>query len=109
MKMNPLALTAVRAFSRFHASVYRMFGGKGPFADKTLVLTTRGRKSGREVSIPLFYVADGGRLYIVASFGGYDEAPHWYRNLLTHPEVTVNLRDDSRRDPTRSMSTGREQ
>ncbi|MGH7858529.1 MAG: nitroreductase/quinone reductase family protein, partial [Candidatus Binatia bacterium] len=57
----------------------------------TLILTTRGRKSGREIATPLFHVAEGERLYVVASFGGNDEPPGWYKNLLANAEATVEV------------------
>jgi len=91
MEWNPWLVTAVRAMSRAHSTLYRVLGGSGFFNRNTLILTTRGRKTGRETSIPLLYVEDGGRLYIVASFGGSDTPPGWYRNLLAHPEVTAEL------------------
>lgn len=58
----------------------------------SLVLTTRGRRTGRETSTPLFYAEDGARLYVAASFAGSGEPPNWYRNLLAHPTVAVETR-----------------
>ena len=91
MEWNPWMATAVRAMSRAHSALYRMLGGAGFMNRNTLLLTTRGRKTGREVSIPLLYVEDGGRLYIVGSFGGSDTPPGWYRNLVVHPDVTAEV------------------
>jgi deazaflavin-dependent oxidoreductase (nitroreductase family) len=34
---------------------------------------------------------DGDRIFALASKGGSDENPHWYGNLVAHPEVTVEL------------------
>ena len=87
MKIPALAQSIVRGFGRLHVAFFRAVAGRG--SSRTLLLTTAGRKSGRPVSVPLFYAADGERLYIVASFGGNDEAPGWYRNLLANPEVEV--------------------
>ena len=91
MEWNPWMATAVRAMSRAHSALYRMLGGAGFMNRNTLLLTTSGRKTGREVSIPLLYVEDGGRLYIVGSFGGSDTPPGWYRNLVVHPDVTAEV------------------
>ena len=91
MEWNPWMATAVRTMSRAHSALYRMLGGAGFMNRNTLLLTTRGRKTGREISIPLLYVEDGGRLYIVGSFGGSDTPPGWYRNLVVHPEVTAEV------------------
>ena len=87
MKIPALAQSVVRGFGRLHVGFFRAFGGRGNAS--TLVLTTTGRRSGRPVSVPLFYAADGERLYIVASFGGNDDAPGWYRNLLADSAVEV--------------------
>jgi len=91
MEWNPWLATLVRGMSRTHARLYRVLRGIGSLNRNTLVLTTRGRKTGREVAVPLLYVEEGGRLYIVASFGGSDTAPGWYRNLLAHPDVRAEI------------------
>lgn len=92
MRIPSLVAGPFRASTRFHARLYRWLGGKGFLNRNTLVLTTTGRKTERAIAIPLYYVAEGERLYVVASFGGSDVAPHWYQNLLVHPEVGVELK-----------------
>jgi deazaflavin-dependent oxidoreductase (nitroreductase family) len=46
-----------------------------------LLLTTTGRRSGQARTIPLLYLEDGGDWVVVASNGGRDEHPGWWRNL----------------------------
>ncbi len=58
---------------------------------KTLLLTTRGRRSGEPRTAPLIYGTDDGSYLIVASVGGADQPPAWYLNLLADPEVEVQL------------------
>ncbi len=92
MKMHPLAEGFVRGFSNVHTFLFRSIGLTGPGSlRQMLILTTRGRKTGREVSVPLLYVEENGKLYIVASFGGNDTHPGWYKNLVANPEVGVEL------------------
>lgn len=105
MTWNPILAAVVRGFSRLHAAVYRLAGGAGLVGRNTLLLTTRGRKTGRELSIPLLYVAEGERLYVVASFGGSDRPPHWYLNLKAHPEVGAQVGGAMRRYRARSLTT----
>jgi deazaflavin-dependent oxidoreductase (nitroreductase family) len=62
-------------------------------------------EDGREVSTPLLYIEENEKLYIVASFGGNDSHPGWYRNLVANPEVKVERNNESRRYHTRSLST----
>lgn len=81
----------IRAGSRFHKFLFRTLG-LGRFrlvGQDSLILTTRGRRSGRETSTPLFYAEAAGRLYLAGSFAGSGEPPNWYRNLEAHPEVGV--------------------
>ena len=106
MKMHPLLKGVVRGFSRMHTMLFRSLGATGPGAFRnTLILTTRGRRTGREVATPLLYVEDQGKLYIVASFGGNDAHPGWYLNLTAHPEVKVELKDGARAYRARSLSS----
>jgi deazaflavin-dependent oxidoreductase (nitroreductase family) len=59
----------------------------------TLLLTTRGRRSGRLRRTPLIYGRDGDAYIVVASRGGKPEHPDWYLNLVAEPEVTVQVVD----------------
>ncbi|MBI3768751.1 MAG: nitroreductase family deazaflavin-dependent oxidoreductase [Deltaproteobacteria bacterium] len=103
MELNPWMASLVRAMSRLHNGLYRTLGGAGFMNRNTLILTTSGRKTGRESSTPLLYVEDGGRLYIVGSFDGSDTPPGWYRNLVAHPEVKVELAGATRRYRARTL------
>ncbi len=47
--------------SEQHAFFYRLTGGLGPFDRNICILTTRGRKTGREISKPLWYYERRGR------------------------------------------------
>jgi deazaflavin-dependent oxidoreductase (nitroreductase family) len=57
----------------------------------TLLLTTRGRRSGRLRRTALIYGRDGDRYVVVASNGGARNHPHWYLNLTAQPEVQVQV------------------
>ena len=59
-----------------------------------LLLTTTGRKTGRETTTPLIYGLDAGTPVIVASKGGAPEHPGWYRNLSKTPEVELQVGPD---------------
>lgn len=104
MKMHPMVEGLVRGVSRLHTQVFRWVGPKGigPFK-QTLILTTKGRKTGREIATPLLYVEDAGKLYLVASFGGNDAEPGWLRNLKANPEVGIELGKESRRYRARPL------
>ena len=58
---------------------------------KILLLTTKGRKTGEQHTVPLIYEKAGDRYVIVASKGGAPEHPGWYRNLAKDPEVELQV------------------
>ncbi len=96
MKMRGTA--RARMMDRVHRFVYRASGGRllGRFADDqgdspVLLLTTTGRKTGKERTHPLLYLPDGDRFVVVASNSGADAHPAWYRNLEDNPAVTVQV------------------
>ena len=57
----------------------------------TLVLTTRGRRTGEQRRTALIYGRDGDQYLIVASKAGADQPPWWYLNLIAHPTVEVQV------------------
>src|SRR6478735_8716075 len=57
----------------------------------TLLLTTRGRRSGSLRRTPLIYGESDGAYVIVASKGGTPQHPAWYLNLTAEPEVTIQV------------------
>ncbi len=59
----------------------------------TILLTTIGRKSGKERTNPVNIAQDGDKYYIVASLAGFDESPQWYLNLVKNPRVWIQPRD----------------
>lgn len=56
-----------------------------------LLLHTTGAKSGEERINPLMYLRDGDTLAVFASYAGANHDPDWFRNLVAHPEVTVEI------------------
>ncbi|MCX5195085.1 nitroreductase family deazaflavin-dependent oxidoreductase [Streptomyces sp. NBC_00249] len=68
-------------------------GAEGQYwnGTQTLLLTTVGRVSGLPVRTPLIYGEDNGHYLVVASNGGADDAPLWYRNLSADPRVRVQV------------------
>jgi len=57
----------------------------------TLLLTTIGRKSGKERHAPLLYVERRGAYVVIGSKGGNPDDPTWYRNLQSHPDCEVRV------------------
>lgn len=57
----------------------------------TLLLTTRGRKTGKLRRTALIYGRDGDNYVVVASIGGAPKHPKWYLNLVGDPEVELRV------------------
>ena len=54
-----------------------------------IVLTTRGRRSGKVRKTPLMRVEHAGQYALVASMGGAPTHPVWYRNLVADPAAVA--------------------
>ena len=67
-----------------------------------LLLTTRGRTTGASHTVPLLYLQDGAVVAVIASWGGRDHHPDWYRNLMADPVATLKLGHDERRVEART-------
>ena len=69
--------------------------------DRTIDITTRGRKTGQPRRKEIWFHNVEGRLYITGTPGRRD----WYANLLAHPEFTFHLKQSVRADlPARATA-----
>ena len=78
-----------------HTAIYRLSGGRvgasiGGMG--MLILTTRGRLSGKARSVPLGYILEGDSYVVIASYGGSPRHPLWYLNLLSEPCGSVQVK-----------------
>ncbi len=84
-----------KLFFPLYVWLYRLTGGKiggsmGKF--KVLLLTTKGRRTGRILTRPLGYFERDGGYFIVASNQGRDKNPGWYYNLKGNPnDVSIEV------------------
>lgn len=53
---------------------------------REITLTVTGRKSGRAISIPVWFVLEGHKLYLLPVTGSDTQ---WYRNVLKTPGVHI--------------------
>ena len=83
-------------FGQEHVDRYEATGGEDGHdwrGTTTLILTTKGRKSGEERKNPLIYQEHDGDYLVVASKGGWPHPPAWYLNLEADPEVELQVLD----------------
>jgi deazaflavin-dependent oxidoreductase (nitroreductase family) len=66
-------------------------GGKMNGGD-VLLLTTTGRKSGKQRTVPLIYIMDGSAYVITASAGGAKN-PGWFFNVRSNPQAVIQVKD----------------
>jgi len=95
-------------FGQEHVDRYRETDGAEGHdwrGTQTLLLTTKGRRSGEPRTSPLIYAPYGDDAYtVVASKGGSDEPPAWYLNLVESPDVEVQVRGDRFKARARTAS-----
>lgn len=68
----------------------------GNFAGAPLLLLhTVGARSGQPRINPMMYLADDDAYLVFASKAGSDSNPDWYWNLRAHPNVTIEVGDQT--------------
>jgi deazaflavin-dependent oxidoreductase (nitroreductase family) len=83
-----------RILGSIHRALYRATGGKvGGRMGKApvLLLTTTGRKTGKPRTTPLLYARVDDGYVVIASKGGAERDPLWFRNLQATPGAEVQL------------------
>lgn len=57
---------------------------------RELKITVTGRKSGRLISNPVWFVYEGGKLWLLPVSGSDTQ---WYKNVLQNPGIRIDARD----------------
>ena len=52
-----------------------------------ITITVTGRKSGRTISIPVWFVLEDGKLYLLPVNGSDTQ---WYKNVLKNPSIRID-------------------
>ena len=97
----------IRLFSLIHQVVYRLSGGRigsQIVGAPVLLLTSKGRKSGKTRTTPLLYLDEGRNWIMAGSNAGDDWNPAWWLNLKAQPEATVQIGDTLMRVRAREAS-----
>jgi deazaflavin-dependent oxidoreductase (nitroreductase family) len=56
---------------------------------REITITVTGRKSGRKISIPVWFVSEGDNLYLLPVEGSDTQ---WYLNVLKNPSMRIDAR-----------------
>ena len=97
MRANEEVVDSPKGWVAAHIKDYVETGGQKGHLWKgvpTLLLTTRGRKTGKRRRTALIYGQDGDSYVVVASLGGSANHPMWYLNLTADPEVDLQVGPD---------------
>ena len=57
--------------------------------DRQVEISVIGRKSGRTISVPVWFVVEGEKLYLLPVQGSDTQ---WYRNVLANPSIRIDAR-----------------
>jgi deazaflavin-dependent oxidoreductase (nitroreductase family) len=97
-----------KVLSRSHRTLLGLSRGRmlrTAFGMPVVELRTVGRTSGQVRSTMLTTpVHDAGRVVLVASKGGDDHDPHWYKNLQANPDVEIIMAGQHRRMRARTAT-----
>jgi deazaflavin-dependent oxidoreductase (nitroreductase family) len=78
-----------------------------PWKVDALLLTTRGRRSGRDRTVVLQYFPDGEAMVVAAANDGGEAYPAWYLNLTAEPEARAEV--SGRTIPVRAQEFGEDE
>ena len=105
---KPLVDSGFKMMNATHRAVLFVTGGRFPrslFGMATVELRTTGRTSGQpRLTMLTSPNHDESRVVLVASKGGDDRHPQWYRNLTANPEVEVTIEGSTRTMRARTAS-----
>jgi deazaflavin-dependent oxidoreductase (nitroreductase family) len=83
----------LRAGGAIHRFMYRRGVARKMGQMQTVLLTTRGRKTGKPHTVPLGAVREGDAWVVIASNAGADLHPNWWLNMVANPDVTLQVND----------------
>jgi F420H(2)-dependent quinone reductase len=111
-RQSKLSIALQNMLTAAHIFIYRstrgIIGGRMLNSD-VLLLTTKGRKTGKPWTVPLLYLPDGDDLVLVASNGGVPKHPGWYLNLQANPVVEIEIMGVRKQARTRTATAEEKQ
>ena len=87
---NEWNASIIAEFRKNHGKVGGYFEGA-----PLLLLHHTGARSGKARLNPIMYLKNGDRYLVFASKGGADTNPDWYYNIKAHPDVQIEVGDET--------------
>ncbi|HSZ36390.1 MAG TPA: nitroreductase/quinone reductase family protein [Acidimicrobiales bacterium] len=107
-RRNKAVDVGFKVMNGLHRALLAATGGRFPrslLGMAPVELRTVGRKSGQMRTTMLACpIHDDTRVVLVASKGGDDRDPQWYRNLVANPEVEIVIDGSTRKMRARTAS-----
>ncbi len=108
---NRMAEAGSWVLENTHRTLLAVTGGRWPKkmgGMQTLELFTIGRKSGeRRGTLLTAPICEPDKVVVIASKGGHQDHPQWYKNLAANPDVEITIDDETRKMRART-ATGEE-
>lgn len=105
---RPGVWTIKHIVSPLDRRLYRLTGGRistsGRAEAPILLLTTTGRKTGKQRTIPVFYLADGDRVILCNVNPGFERPNPWTLNLRAKPVAQLQIGSEKRTYQAREAS-----
>jgi deazaflavin-dependent oxidoreductase (nitroreductase family) len=90
MSSNDWNSGIIAEFRKNHGKVGGQFEGA-----PLLLINHKGARTGKSRTNPVMYFKDGHRYLVFASKGGADTNPDWYHNLKAHPDVRIEVGNET--------------
>ncbi len=82
--------TQVSSFNdRVIAEFRSQSGHVDGFGDRLVLVHSTGARTGEERVNPALSLRDGSSWLVIASAAGAERNPAWYRNLVAHPQISI--------------------
>ncbi len=92
-KIVPFVRALMKFYTRFNVWVFKKSNGrlmnKFPGGAPICLVGMTGRKSGQRREVMLIHLPQGDNKLLVASQGGLDTDPVWYRNVMANPQIDI--------------------
>src|SRR5207244_11912639 len=90
IRMSDWNVGIIAEFRKNHGNVGGQFEGA-----PILLINHTGARTGKARTNPVMYLKDGHRYLVFASKGGAPTNPDWYRNLKAHPNVKIEVGNET--------------
>jgi hypothetical protein len=84
---NPVMRWVIARGAGLHAFLYKRGMARKMGTTVPILVTVKGRTSGKPITVPLGTLRDGQDYVVIASMGGADYDPQWWKNMLANPAL----------------------